>query len=268
MALQSARACRLGQRSSYIFRQRFNLSTAAILEGDAPDVPATAPAAPPGGPFAVAWRNYIRAVFVKGHMYKISCNPSAILYIAENKTLAGREQREHDEEALGRKMAVVFYENLPGGLAQRVHRETLGMQQNLLTIAELLQTLGGFVLPADPARTAADTELLLERKYMDLGITRFNVTVEPEAPEVHVYRMDDENDAEAALLAETPAAKRTKMMLARALARNEKLLDGEDLRKAFDKTLVTLRGRAMHLWAAPAPAAPAPRGRGKGRGKG
>ena len=213
----------------------------------------------------MAWRNYIRAAFVKGHMYKVSCRPDAIIYIAENKTLAGRGHREHDEEALGRKMAVVFYENLPGGLAQRVHRETLGMQQNLLTIAELLQTLGGFVLPADPARTAAETELLLERSYMDLGVTRFTFTVEPDAPDVHVYCLDDECDAEVALLAETPAEKRTKMMLARALARSEELLDGEDLRKAWGKTLPTLRGRARHLWAAAAPAA---RGRGKGRGKG
>ena len=213
----------------------------------------------------MAWRNYMRAVLVKGRMYKVSCKPDAIVYIAENKTLAGREHRDHEEEALGRKMAVVFYENLPGGLAQRVHRETLGMEQNLLTIAELLQTLGGIVLPADPARTAADTELLLERQYMDLAITRFNCCVEPEAPGVHIYRLDDENDAEVALVAETPAEKRTKMMLARALARNEELLDDEDLRKAWDKTLPTLRGRAGHLWAAPAPA---PGRRGKGRGKG
>ena len=76
-------------------------------------------------------------------MYKVSCRPDTILYIAENKRLAGREHREHEDEALGRKMAIVFYENLPGGLVQRVHRETLGMQQNPLTIAELLQTLGG-----------------------------------------------------------------------------------------------------------------------------
>ena len=172
-------------------------------------------------------------------------------------------------EALGRKMAVVFFERLPGpggmggtgGLAQRVQRDTLSMQQSLLTIAELLQQLGGGpVLPEDTARTAAETELLLERRYMDLEITRFKCSVEPEAPDVHVYTLEDEDNAEVALVSETPAERRTKMMLARALDRNEELLDGENLRKAWDTTLANLIGRAGHLWPAPAPA---PRGRGR-----
>ena len=108
-----------------MFRERFNLSSSLedLLEG-ARDALA-APAAP-GGPYALAWRNYIKSVFQKGRMHNMSCNPSVILYIAENKTLAGKEDRNYEEEALGRKMAVVFFEDMPGpgGLVRRVHMDT------------------------------------------------------------------------------------------------------------------------------------------------
>ena len=41
-------------------------------------------------------------------MYKLPCRPSVHFYVAENKTLAGKEDRAYDGEALGRKLAVVF----------------------------------------------------------------------------------------------------------------------------------------------------------------
>ena len=75
-------------RSEFLYRERFNLSAAdrELVAGDAvaPVVPA-----PLGGPFALAWRNYMKYVFPKGFMYRVSCNPSVVLYVAENKTLAG-----------------------------------------------------------------------------------------------------------------------------------------------------------------------------------
>ena len=151
------------------------------MEDDAPEAPAPAV---PGGPFALAWRNYIKSMFKRGYAYRLSCKPDAPLYIAENKTLAGKEDKAYEGEALGRKLAVVFYEHLPGpgGLVQRVHKETLGMKQHLLTIAELLQQLGGPVVPADPERTAAQTEILIEQGYELLEITRLQCSAEPDAP--------------------------------------------------------------------------------------
>ena len=137
----------------------------------------------------MAWRNYIKHVFAKGFMYQVSCNPSAVLYIADNKTLPGKEDRSYEGEALGRKLAVVFFERLPepGSLVQRARRDTQGMHQSLLTVAELLLAIGGIVVPADPGRTAANTELLLEGRYMELDITRFTCTIVPEAPDLHVF---------------------------------------------------------------------------------
>ena len=50
-----------------------------------------------------------------------------------------------------------FFEDADAGMVRRVDRGLVGMQQELLTLAELLQTLGGIVVPADPERTAAQT---------------------------------------------------------------------------------------------------------------
>ena len=65
---------------------------------------------PPCGPctprrsfFASAWRNYLKSVFQKGCMYRVSCKPSLVIYVAENKTLAGKEDRAYEGEAMGRK---------------------------------------------------------------------------------------------------------------------------------------------------------------------
>ena len=217
-------------------------------------------------------------------MYKLSCKPSVVLYIAENKTLGGREDRGYEGDAMGRNMAVVFFEDLKGGLVRRVSRENLAMQQMLLSIAEVLQTIGGIAVPADPERTAAQTELLLESQYEQLEILRFTCTLEPAAPESHVFHLDGEVNAESALALELPAEHRTKMVLARCLQRHEELLEEETLQGAWSKNLATLKGRAAHLLpvraVAPAPtpavvaappAAPAPaagRGRGRGRGRG
>ena len=105
----------------------------------------------------MAWRNYMKSVFQKGFMYRVSCNPSVVLYVAENKTLAGKEDRAYEGEAMGRKMALVFFEDADAGMVRRVDTGLVGMKQELLTLAELLQTLGGIVAPADPERTAAQT---------------------------------------------------------------------------------------------------------------
>ena len=58
----------------------------------------------------------MKSVFQRGFMYRLSCKPSVVLYIAENKTLAEKENRTYDEEAMGRKFAIVFFEDGDEGL--------------------------------------------------------------------------------------------------------------------------------------------------------
>jgi hypothetical protein len=207
----------------------------------------------------------MKTVFKKGYMYRLSACPSMIIYISENKTLAGKEDRPYEGEASGRKLVVSFFEDAGEGLVQRVDRTTLVLKQHLLSLAELLQTLGGFALPPDPDRTAANTELLLETLYQNLELRRFECTSEPAAG-VLMFSLDDDVDAEAALACELAVDHRTKMVLARCLQRNEKLLDEETLQTAWNSTLVILQERTAPLLPA-APAVPlAGRGRGRGRG--
>ena len=79
-------------RSEFLFRDRFNFSEdLGRLVAD--DAGAMGGPLAPGGPFAVASRNNLKSVFKKGFMHTVSCSPSVFLYISENKTLAGREDR-------------------------------------------------------------------------------------------------------------------------------------------------------------------------------
>ena len=72
----------------------------------------------------------------------------------------------------------------------------------MLTIAELLQTVGGIALPPDPDRTAMEAEVLIEAPYQHLNILRYvcNLEHSPDGP--HVYSLDSEVDAERALFVE------------------------------------------------------------------
>ena len=260
-------------RSEFVYRERFNLRVQdRDLVAEEPGAP-PAPAPAPGGPFAVAWRNYVKSILKKSFMYKFSCRPSVILYVAENKTLAGKEDRAYEGEAMGRKLAVVFFENAEGGLVQRVDREGLGMNLQLLTLAEILQTIGGFPpLPADPDRTAANTELLLESLYQNLEIQRWSCITEPHADDVHKYTLENEVNAEASFALELSEDQRTKMVLSRCLQRHGEFLDDETLQTVWNLPLAELKARAAHLFpvpaAPPALAPPVPLARGRARGRG
>ena len=102
---------------------------------------------------------------------------------------------------------------------KRVSQDVLGMQQELMTLAELTQTLGLPSLPEDPGRTFATTELRLEAHLQILDLLRMRCVVEPAAPDVHMYALGSETHAESALVFEATADQRTKMMLARPLQR-------------------------------------------------
>ena len=99
----------LGWRSEFIYRKRFNLSVqdgTLLVDFD------PTPGHDHGSPFVLAWRNYMKLGFPKGFMYRLSLNTAVVLYVAENKTLAGNEDRTYEGEAQGRKLAVVLFEDM------------------------------------------------------------------------------------------------------------------------------------------------------------
>ena len=137
---------------------------------------------------------------------------------------------------------------------KRVSQEVVGMQQELMTLAELTQTLGLLSLPEDLGRTSATTELLLEAHLQNLELLRMPCVVEPAAPDVHMYALVSEAPAESALVFEATADQRTNMMLARLLQRTGNLRRQETLQAAWDLPLTQLQERPKHLF--PQPAAP------------
>ena len=63
----------------------------------------------------------------------------------------------------------------------------------------------------------------------------------------HTNSLEDEMDAEHAYFLEVPPTQRTKMVLARAIERNDRLDKGEDLITAWKKSLVSLQARSDTL---------------------
>ena len=249
-------------RSQFLYRERLGLSPADHrLVADTGGAPPVLLA--PGGPFATAWRNYLRSVFKRGFWYRLPCCPSVTLYVSENKTLAGKEDKNVEGEAAGRKLAVTFYEDAGGSLVQRVDKEGLALHIQLLTVAELLHTCG-VAVPPDPVRTAADTELLFEASFEHLDLQRFVGAMETAAADVHTYSLSEEVNAEAAFAVELLPLQRTKMVLARCLQRNEALVEDESLQTAWALPAKVLEDRAAPFLPAPPAAEP---GRGKGRGR-
>ena len=151
----------------------------------------------------------MRSVLGNGFMYRISQHPETLIYVSENKTLAGKEDRVTEGEAAGRRLVVTFFEERADGLAHRVDPSGTSMTPQLLSIAELLQCLG-CALPPDPDRPPATTELLLEAHYQHLKILRVTCTIEPEAPEQHCYCPSDEVGAEEAMALEQLPESRTR----------------------------------------------------------
>ena len=208
----------------------------------------------------------MKSVFKKGYWYALGT--SLLFYVSENKSLAGKEDRNYDGEAFGRKLAVTFFERAAANLVQPVDRGgALGLKPQLLTAAEILLS-GGFALPSDPRRSAAETEVLAEAQYERLKVQRFAGTSATGASVgSQMYALDEETLAEEALVIETPPHQRTKMMLARCVLRHEAIEDRENLQSLWALSQGTLTQRALPFLPAPPPAASEGKGRGRGTGK-
>ena len=260
-ALENDPEVAAGWRRDLLYRNRLGLSSSdfdLLAQG-----PPLAPG--PGAPaFVVAWRNYIKQLFKKGFMFRLSVNLEVTIYVSENKTLAGREDRGYEGEATGRKLVVSFFETLPDGLVRRTIRGGTSLHPQLLTIAEILQSCG-FRLPVDHLRSSAAAEILLESQYQELEILRVKPLLDTEATEVHMYSLHEEVLAEEASALEAPAEQMTKMMLARYLQRHGDLQAGETLQAAWAQPLERLQARTAPLLRGRGPRGGGRGGRGRGR---
>ena len=119
-------------RSELLFRDRFNLSAAdrylAVEE-----VVALGALVLVGGPFFCCSLEKLLEVSVQEGLHvQALLKPLCSLLYTETKALVGKEDRTQEGEALGRKLANVFFQDAGGGLVRRVHRDSLGVQQHCL----------------------------------------------------------------------------------------------------------------------------------------
>ena len=262
----------LGWKSEYLHRERLGLGAEAHRLLADPEEPGP-PTAPHEGGFAASWKNYVRQVLRRGHWFFFQQKPETLFYVAENKVLGGREERAVDEAA-ERKLAVAFFERLGNtGVVRPVDRSSKGLKHQLLTLAELLVNVGLADLPPDPSRTSAQTELLLEAKYLDLELRCHSGWPAPLAKDLHSFVLEGHENAEEALVDHSAPGDLTKMALARTLQRNDFLQPRETLKAAWASKLDTLKARAGTLLPPADPREPrgalgAEAGRARGRGCG
>ena len=188
----------------------------------------------------------LHKVCVQGgdHVQAILHTLSGPLRCREQDPSRGRKTGPTKARPWGRKLVLAFFEQMDNGLVRRVHRGDLVLKHDLLTLAELLQTVREIALAPDPGRTAMEAEVLIEALYQHLDIQRYVCNLEHSIDDPHVYSLDNEVDAEEALFVELLDADRTKMALARFLQRHDALLDGEPLQRASSLSLENLQERA------------------------
>ena len=226
-ALHEAEDIARGDRASWLYRQRLGLSASQHALLEAPHDPTAARSSP----FVTAWRTYLRELFVKHFVFTVSARPSVFLYAMENKIMPGKEVRDGDSEPVGHKLIFTFMEAMPDDplLLRRAHREDHVMRQDLLSLAELLQTLG-IRLPYDPERTAAAAERILEASFMNLSITRWAVEQEVRHQDPLVFSISADQDTDDVMALKDDADTCTKMTLVRFLQRRDLLAEEESLK--------------------------------------
>ncbi len=227
-----------GLRADSMFWRRLNLTAAeaALLRVDARDA-----AEPARRTFEVAWANYLRWTFARGKFYSFpSLRPSQYLYVAENKSLAGREARAEDD-AWGRSLSVAWFESQEvtdeGTVVRRLDRISAeDLTTMLSTLAEILHAAGVPYPALGAAATARTVEIAMENVYAD--------TPRYVHPAEHLWQEDDAwtcllrepDPAETKYLAETPLEDLTNMTLARPL----EIMKGVDRRAAWTRTKADL----------------------------
>ena len=140
------------------------------------------------------------------------------------------------------------------------------MSTKVITPAELALHLG-FAPPVDLARSAQETESLVERAWLGTPRTRYTHRHMIEADDLHTYLLTDPVDAEEAFWSDMPLVEHTKYAIARRL----EIDHGWDRARLWRCSLPQLRTAVTQgvapwdLGAAPVPAVPAA---AKGRGRG
>ena len=159
-------------------------------------------------PFVQAWRNYIRIVLKPGLWYSFAAFRRVVFHVAENKILAGREQRG-EGDAEGRVIVITFFEDSEGSspasrLVQPVDRSGTGLKPRISTVAELIKACGE-PLPADVARlSVAEQEAYLEERFAAHDLRRFTGALETSADDRWTYALKKTSPTQNSISSKNP----------------------------------------------------------------
>ena len=155
------------------------------------------------------------------------------LYVAENKSVAGREGR-YDGDALGRHLAVAWFElreeRDDGIVVRRVDRSSpRGLNTLLCTLAELLHAAGEPYPALGAEATARDQEIAMEARFATVPRPHFESSHIWEEDDPWTFLLSSPASAETKYLAETAIGDLNNMALARQL----EISTGADRRAAW-----------------------------------
>ena len=147
----------------------------------------------------------------------------------------------------------------------RVDRSTDALATQLMTLAELMRTIG-FVPETPAGASSAQKEAALEEMFAIAGLRCFQGILETSAEEIHSYHLQEGADAEEIFLHTEPRDNLTKMALSRFWEKRT----WESRKLCMKKSLQQLRDMTYpHLPPDPVdPAIGEAKGRGRGRGRG
>ena len=222
------------------YRERFNLRPMDVELMRAGAAPAADDAA--ARSLDVAWGNYVRFLFTPHYIYRFSALPEQrFLYIAENKSLPGRDAPKPDM-AIGRALNIIWYEVAPADLVDK--SDDVGVGEVLLTpcageggrldmksmsIAQLSEA-AGYYPDVLPHHTDRDVELIHEQNLLTHDAERFNcrrASFQRGASWAMIIEQNGGEDIEWAAFEDKPLNALTKMALARCLQMRGNLTDDQ-----------------------------------------
>ena len=162
-----------GYRNDFMYRERFNLASADVdlLRQELHHGPSK------GQTFESSREVYLRNLLQPYKLYAFMGiqRTYACFYVAENKSFAGKDT-PGEGEATGRFLSVAWLEATreldEGVFVQPVNPDTLHLELNTYTVAELLRVAGHF-LPIRDRESAKEVEVRYESEFLDFSLRVF-----------------------------------------------------------------------------------------------
>ena len=206
-----------GLRKDWIYRDRFNLCAADIdvikasigKRQDYTKTPQT------------AWGMYLRFLFKPNSFYSFdNLNPNIYFYVAELKSLPGREFRTN-EDAFGRSLVIAWFEKVDADMDGVMVKPTAADEISDLpvlgqSVAEL-SAAGGYHPAVAANTTTRQVEIMHETAFLNHNVLQWAAKRSPDPGTPWNFILSDPCDIEQFFFDNSELADCTKICLARKL---------------------------------------------------